>query len=238
MKRVLIISLSIAALQKAQAQRLVFLPEVGVQTFKTDARSSSPLQGYKSYSSLSPTIGGRLMYISKNGHGPYVGFHMGDLTISSYDNTTSRSVGVTLYRYEAGYQWLSKPVYFKHLWDNGMNREEFENLSRKGLAVQLQPSAGLVYTRGTAGSNTYSFSGTTYNDFGYRANIGLNAGLGLMLSNNGKPFLSLSFNYTKSFGDIYRSELHSGTNSAYQTTKASGWNFGAGVPITILKKKK
>ena len=219
------------------AQRAVFIPQVGVQTFRSDVSSNSPLQGYKAYSPLSPTIGGRLMYISKKGHGPYIGFHVGDLTISSYDSTRRLSTGKTLYRYEAGYQWLSKPIYFKRIWENDVSREQFENLERKGLAVQLQPSIGAVYTRGTAGTNSYSLSGTNYAESAYRGNIGINTGLGMIFSNNGKSFLSLSVNYSKGFGDLYKSNLHSGNTAAYQTTKASGWSFMMGVPITLFKKK-
>lgn len=213
----------------AQSQKLVLLPQVGVQTFKSDVKSTSPFLSYQPNSNLTPTLGARLMYISKKGHGPYIAFRSGAMSIKYSDSNSLRITGVSTLRFEAGYQWTTKPIYFKRLWDNKLTLQDFEKLKNKGLAVQLQPSFGITNTQ---------IPGRSYYSFLQSLNPGINAGLGLAFSKNSKQLFTFSFNYNKGFTDFYGNQVKSGNHSSSIVTKGSGFSFSAGIPINIWKKKK
>lgn len=220
-----------------QSQRLVLMPQIGTQSFQMDVNSNSLFYGYKTHTLPSPTLGARLMYFSKNGHGPYAGFRIGDLNVSSYDSSAFRTTGITLRQYQLGYQWLSKPLYFKRIWNNHLSPQDFESMTRKGLAVQFMPSAGLVYTSGRGESISYMANNVNYKENSYRGNMGVDLGLGMVFSNNGRQLFSLNFGYTKSFGNIYSGTTQSGSYLSNLKTQASGWNVSLGVPLTLLRKK-
>jgi hypothetical protein len=222
----------------ANSQKLVLMPQFGVQTFHSNVSSNSPFQGYKAYSSFSPSLGAKLMYFSRSGHGPYLGFHVGDMNVSSYDSFANYTTGIMHYRIEAGYQWLTKPIYFKRIWENNISLEDFHNTPRKGLAVQLMPSLGLVYTRGRPGQNSYSnISATHFENFN-RSNFGLQAGLGFNFMNNGRQLFNLSISHTRGFGNLYSSSIYGNNGLSYQSTKGNSWSFTVGIPITILGRSK
>jgi hypothetical protein len=224
----------------ANAQKIVLMPQVGLQTFYNDVSNVSYFQRYNKNTALSPTIGARLLYLSQKGHGPFVGYYVGDLSVWSYDGTVHSGVGISLRRYEAGYQWMTRPVYFKQLWNNGLNKLQLENLPAKGLGLQLQPSLGLFYTKTTTlGADSYSINNTVYNGFLYRPNFGINAGLGFAFVNNNRSIFTLSVNYTKGFGKLYSSDFSNGNSpsNSYLSTNGSGWHFSFGVPISLFHKK-
>jgi hypothetical protein len=209
------------------AQKIVLLPEIGMQTFTKELRASASGIGPFRYSQRSKMAGVRLLYLSKNGHGPYLGFQAGNENGAGVLNFFHRDAVIT--RYEAGYQWLSRPIYFKQLWDNGISRQDFEGIERKGLAVQFRPSLGLTHLRGLPGP--FSFSTASSRPPYYIH--GVSAGLGLMFSNNDKQLFSISANYTKAF---YTNAVEA--DARYQSTKGNGWNLTLGIPITIFKTKK
>jgi hypothetical protein len=222
----------------ASAQKLVLMPQIGTQTFYNDVSNFSYDQRYNKNSILSPTAGGRLMYFSRRGHGPYIGYYVGDMTVRSYDGQVRASSGVSLRRLEAGYQWITKPLYFKNTWNNGISKEAFEAMPKKGLAVQLQPSIGLFYTKTpTLGAGNYTIGSTTYSDFLYKPNFGINAGLGFAFSANNKQLFTLSANYSKGFGQLYSNSFSKGGGTSYLKSNGSGWHFSFGVPISLFGRK-
>ena len=224
----------------SQAQKLVLLPQVGVQQFKLYYGNYSNAY-YSNFYSNSPSVGARLSYISKKGHGPYVGFNVGDLSASHYINNESYFRSVTLYRFAAGYQWTPKPIYFKQLWNNGLSKTDFDNLAKKGLSLQLMPSLGFTYSRiAVGGLSTFNTSTTTkFSDSKGPANIGINAGMGLMFNKNGKQLFSITVDYTKGFRGIYGSSvITTPGQGSFLSTKGSGTNVSFGIPINIWKKKK
>jgi hypothetical protein len=219
------------------AQKIVLMPQVGLQTFYNDVSNASYFQRYNKNTALSPTVGGRLMYLSPKGHGPYIGYYAGDMMVWSYDGMVHFGNGVSLRRYEAGYQWITRPVYFKHIWNNGLNKEQLESLP-KGLAVQIQPSVGLFYTKTTTlGASSYSTTAASYNDSVYRPNFGIDAGLSFNFSTNHKSLFTLSVDYTKGFGKLYSSGFSTGGDRSYLSTYGSGWRFSFGVPVNLFHKK-
>lgn len=223
----------------ASAQKLVLTPQIGAHSFRHEINTFSTYQKSKRYYSFSPNIGARLQYISKRGHGPFLGIRVGDITLGYHDSSRRSSTGILSFQFEGGYQWMSKPIYFKRIWDNGISREAFEKLERKGLAVQLQPFIGLVVNRVNSPEYISTTFGTTYDYSGYLSTPGITSGIGLAFSNNGRQLFTLSVHYTKGIGQLYGTSFHSSANNqVIQSTNGTNWNITLGVPINIIKKKR
>lgn len=229
MNKLLPLTLLLSASISAYSQKLILQPQIGVRTFNYVSNSDVP---WNTKILPSASVGARLMYLSKNGHGPYLGFHANSLIIR-YVTGSTNSISYTLTTYEAGYQWLSKPVYFKKIWDNSFRGEDLEALDRKGWAVQFMPSIGLSYTRPLA-------RGYSADEMKLGESIGLTTGLSLWLSKNGKQLFSFNVSYTAALtGNLYDSHRNNSATMTdpYLRANGSGFNVGIGVPINLLKKK-
>ena len=227
MNKLLSLTLVLVVGYSAHAQKLILQPQVGIRNFEFQSGETFP---QVTTLSTSPSAGARLIYQSKKGHGPYLGFHVNSLIVNKNFGTLNQSTNYTLTTYEAGYQWMSKPVYFKRIWDNNLSRADFESLPKKGWAIQFNPNVGISYTRPL--HQYYNTAVMTLTGV-----AGLNAGMGFIFSKNGKQLFSLVVNYTKGItGDLYYSNRPFSA-APYISTKGSGFNIGIGVPINLLKKK-
>ena len=226
MKRILSTALLLSICSVGISQKLIFQPQVGVRTFQYKANPN-----YPATPRLLPSAsaGARLIYLSKAGHGPYIGFHANSMILNNYSQGVYYTNDINLLTYEAGYQWMSKPIYFKRIWDNHISREEFEKMPKKGLAVQIMPNLGVSYIRPLNPSPLHNF-------FLKSATLGLNIGTGFAFSNNGRQLFSLNFGYTAGLYDLYNTGSGPG-GSSFLSTKASGFNISLGVPLTLFRKK-
>jgi hypothetical protein len=239
MRKIALAVIAISFATTAKSQRLIVHPQAGINTFSTEVRGNTASVGYQRYTNASPTVGARLYYTSRKGHGPYVGINLSDAGFVSYDGIGERTTQISILRYEAGYHWLTKPFYFKRIWDNGLSAEEFKSLGKKGLSVQLQPNAGLfVANNRSVGITNNNFGNILYKDVSHAGNIGLNGGLNFLFSNNDKPLFTLSIQYFKGFGQLYSGSIISGNNTVSHSSKGSGFQFTLGIPITVFRKKK
>ena len=227
MNKLLSLALMLIGCYSAQSQKLILQPQIGIRNYEFQSNDIYP----KSYEiATSPSAGLRMIYQSKKGHGPYLGFYVNSLIVKSIYDRQTNTINYALTTYELGYQWMSKPIYFKNMWDNNIRREGFESLSRKGWAIQFNPNLGI--------SNTRPLIRDVHPvDLRYNGIVGLNAGMGFVFSNNGKQIFNLSVNYTKGIsGDLYNSDRLF-TTAPRISTKGSGFNIGIGVPINLLKRK-
>src|SRR5688572_8349109 len=144
MNKLLSLTFLLIAGYSAQSQKLILQPQIGVRNFQFQSNDIYP----RSYEiAVSPSAGLRMIYFTKNGHGPYLGFHVNSLIVQSNYAQQTNTVNYALTTYELGYQWMSKPVYFKSIWDNNLSRKDFESLSQKGWAIQFNPNLGVSYIR-------------------------------------------------------------------------------------------
>lgn len=121
MKPTILLALGFVAIGfVANAQRLTFMPQFGIQNSRTavqynDAPSFLPLGGQ-----LSPYIGARLDYKAKKGHGAFLAV-ASNRSIVSYDfanpetgmNAYQAAEGNFKMALQGGYQFSTKPMYFK-----------------------------------------------------------------------------------------------------------------------------
>jgi hypothetical protein len=244
-----------------QSQQLTLVPQVGVQFEKSKLEYGTLASINNRYRHLAPYAGVRLLYQGKKGHGLFAGVASGAsgysyelfiplTTDMNYYDRHRSSTMKSLWRFELGYHWNSKPIYFKKIWDNHINREDFAGLKRKGWSVRLQPLIGLGYQfipdEGSGWTESQSMSYIIREEdvpMTRRSNFAVVAGLGFEFGKNDRRKFVLSFNYIKGMGQsTTRTKLSIntalGNYNGLLGSNGSGFNITFGIPITLWKKKR
>jgi hypothetical protein len=235
------------------AQRFSLLPQVGFENSKTkisynDLSSFSPL-GVK----FSPQASLRLNYASRQGHGFFLGIASSRSIVSfnfadpetGMNNFTATS-GNMQFRFEGGYQFNSKPIYFnKSKQSTSKKKNGCSSFTRsscaksysshsccasnkkskepalaknKGSWVRIQPSVGLGYIPAVK-TDVISKSQGVVTSYEYRAgnwNTALIAGTGFEFGRKNTRLFTVSINYFKGIGN-----LNTQTVSAQTSVKTS-----------------
>jgi hypothetical protein len=230
------------------AQELVLTPQVGVQ-------SSNTKVGYNNSPYFLPSraatglAGFRLTYQSKKGHGPYIGFGLATTTttykLADPVNKYSSYQGAMtdIFRIEGGYQWNTKPIYLKRIWDNHMSADEFARLKNKGWSVRIQPYAGfgMQLRNGNTGYETVQTNDGSITTYYGKRNWNITTGLNFEFGKNDKKKFTLGFSFIQGLGGMQTTVIdrtYNGTN--YQTqlyNRSSGFNVTLGIPLTLWKKR-
>jgi hypothetical protein len=231
------------------AQQLTVTPQVGIQSANTKIGfNNSP------YTALNrtavPYLGARFVYESKRGHGPDLNLAMGTTTNTYQINEPSspflgmfNSAQTDIFRIEGGYQWNSKPVYFKRIWNNNISAEEFARMEKKGWFVRFQPFVGIGYNlRNGNGYEQHNISHGTITTYPGGSNFVFSSGLSMEFGKNEKKKFSLSFNYVAGLNGGQSTIIDRTINGVnYQThlyNRSSGFNVTLGVPLTLWSKKE
>lgn len=121
MKPTILFSLGFVALGFiADAQQITFMPQAGIQSSRTAIQYNNGPSFLPSGGQLSPFMGARFDYKSKKGHGAFIGV-ASNRSIVSYDFPNPET-GMKVYQANAGnfkmalqggYQFSTKPMYFK-----------------------------------------------------------------------------------------------------------------------------
>jgi hypothetical protein len=233
------------------AQQLVLTPQVGYQNSKTRTLfNNSPY--YVPGSDNTAMLGLRLNYQSKKGHGPYISAGLVSTT-SNYDLMDlgigyHSLLGITTdaFRVQAGYQWNSKPLYFKRIWDNRMSPAEFAAQKKKGWSVRFQPyiGAGIDFRRGNDGNDIAQINNTSIVTYSNRRNFHIASGINLEFGRNDKKKFTLGIGYVQSIGSCSQNSTYiqnSGSGNIYQTQlcgRTSGFHVTLGIPLTLWKKQR
>jgi hypothetical protein len=231
------------------AQELVLTPQIGIQGSNTKiGYNNSPY--YTPCRDLTGLAGFRLNYQSKKGHGPYIGFGLATSTTTymiSDPGSTFGSFGgsvTDVFRIQAGYQWNTKPIYFKRLWDNNISREEFARLKKKGWSMRFQPyvGIGIDLRNGNATNYTTQSAGTTITTYYGRRSLNINTGVNFEFSKNDKKLFTLGFSLVHGLGNMQTTIINKNYNGVdYHTqlfNRSSGFNITLGVPLTLWMKSK
>jgi hypothetical protein len=231
------------------AQQLTVTPQVGIQSSNTKIGfNNSPYTA--PYRTEVPYLGARFVYESKRGHGPYLNFSMGTNTntyqVSSPSSPYLGSFSLArtdLFRIEGGYQWNTKPLYFKRIWNNNISAEEFARMEKKGWHVRFQPFIGVGYNlRNGTPYEHYMIDHGTVTTYSSSGNFVLSSGLMLEFGKNDKRKFSLSFNYVAGLNGGQSTIIDRTINGVnYQThlyNRSSGFNVTLGVPLTLFGKKE
>jgi hypothetical protein len=231
------------------AQEIVVTPQIGIQSSGTKTTfNNSPF--YRPADNSTASIGLRLAYQSKKGHGPFVGVALASTTtnysvVDASGNYLGYQIGGrNVVRTQLGYQWNTKRLYFKRLWDNSLSREEFDKLAKKGWYVRFQPYAGVGMDFGIDNSS-HGFmpntSGYVYSPI-YKHTAHFTAGLNLEFGRNDKKKFTLGIGYMRQIGDPHYTQLtqtvNGNTYTSYWHNRTSTFNVTLGVPLTIWKKRR
>jgi hypothetical protein len=233
----------------AFAQELTITPQVGIQSANTKIAFTNSPYGAP-YRTAAPYLGARFVYESKRGHGPYLNLAMGTYTNTYQVYAPSspyfgslRSAQTDLFRIEGGYQWNSKPVYFKRIWNNNISAEEFARMEKKGWYVRFQPFVGVGYNlRNGKGYDQSVIDHGTITTYSPSGSFVLSSGLLMEFGKNGKKKFSLGINYVAGLRagqtTIIDRTINGVNHQTHLINRSSGFNVTLGVPLTLFGKKE
>ena len=245
-KTLLLCLLSTLFVETIRAQSIVLLPSAGVQTTISTIEGLAP--GINNNRQFQTNFSASLRaYIdNKKGHGLFLGISAANhgLSVATFNIASQGTMSSlsTAPRIELGYQFLTRPVYFNSILNNGIgkNHPEFN----KGLFFQFQPLAGIGYNLvsragGTGGSGA---GNSILTDAIGGRNLSLLTGANLYIGKNGKQWFFISVMRNWNFGNYsamgtYYSQ-HNG--NSYQNnvhSYGSGTSYSIGVPIRLGGKK-
>lgn len=228
----------------AFCQKLTLVPQIGVQSIKTKLEYSDiPNLDHKIFNGAA-YLGVRFVYESKKGHGPYIGigtggagsgYEISERSLSSFGYSKTSSP----LKLELGYQWNTKPVYFKKILNNNLSKVQFEQLNNKGWHVRFQPNIGIASHLGNAGYTLTGAMGNVKDSSTYygNKNFALTTGINFVFGKNNRDKFSLSFNYVKGFGDLERTFINYNSKRGILSSNGTSWNITFSIPITLLKRK-
>ena len=185
------------------------------------------------------------MYETKKGRGPFAGIAIGKsgysyefyypYTSGGPYNRHQSSMMADLWRFELGYFWNSKPIYFKKIWDNGLSNAEVSALKKKGWSVRLQPLIGLAYQRLMSGwDGTLNYVGITEKAVPgeLQNNFAIITGLNFEFGKNDKRKFALSLTCVKGIGrSLNRAEIT--VNTPLDNYKGLFGSNGTSLNITL-----
>ncbi len=247
MKQIFTISFIILISTSLNAQEWTFTPRIGLNTMKQKIQFNN-LPSYYPGSNESFIYGFKMNYQGKKGHGMYFGvsaFNAGHRFsyIDPYNHQFKYfEFSSPQRRLDIGYQWSSKPVYFKNLLDNKINSEAFNSMENKGWYFKFQPfiGAGLNFTSKNASFNKSDTATSVWFRAPAYMSPSYSLGFDLELGKNGNKKIILSAQYSHLIANSFYSSIHSNVNGIEYRTQAfsrPSWSFTVGMPITFKPKK-
>ena len=250
-------------------------PQMGIENPLTKITYNNGAYYTPLEAQLAPRLALRLDYKSKLGHGAFLGLAT---SRSGVDYTfTAPETGMTSYtaaignmqvRFEGGYQFNTKPIYFKKQAVSKANTTPTVSPERKGCGgyayrshcgekykaaqkpkenqswfVRIQPSIGMAVVPASKGSVETSVKNaqTTYTYEAGRYTTALVTGAGFEFGAARKRLFTLNINYFKALSDQSASmttQVGGKDVVTHFNSKVSGWNASLGIPISLSKTKQ
>lgn len=226
------------------AQRLVLLPNAGVQTTSSTINGLSPFSSVNKQFQTNATFGLRGYLDNKKGRGLFFGIQYVNAGLKyKYEDVNgqgSMKSTVSFPRLEFGYQLLSKPVYFNNILNN-INAKK-----NSGLFFQIQPMLGFGYNilnnnGGVGSSGGGSVVLKTYG--GSRGNYSLLSGANMYFGKNDKQWFFISVMKNWNFGNysyvgVVETQYNGSTFQNNIKSLGSGTAVTIGIPVKINFRKK
>lgn len=256
----------------AANSQLSLLPQIGFEQSRTKVQYNKQ-DFFKPFTQGNIQASLRADYRFKKGHGPFVNIASSPATVNinftepeTLKDNFRVNKGSMQWRFEGGYQYSSKPIYFKkQAAKNATHKTNTQNAgikkscgssaykaqcgskSRSSLAkknpalnMRLQPSLGIAYR---PGDNDVVNKGS--NQYEYKAgnwNTALVSGLGFEFAKGAKRLFTLSVFHTQGLDDGKTQTLNTVTDSknnvTYLRSDASGWGMNVGIPFSLTKNKQ
>jgi hypothetical protein len=253
MKRALLLSLVFALLANAAtAQKFSLVPQIGIENSRTSLRYNNLPYFLPLRAQLSPHLAIRMDYQFKGGHGPFIGaatspsvvsYNFSDPEIGNKVFTASR--GDLRIRFEGGYRYSSKPIYFSkptaakkvnvvsekievrrscggYTYTTHCARSAKTSVAQKnrGWFARIQPSIGAAYIPSVRPYVSTVTEGNQSN-FKYQAgnwNLALISGVGFELGKNLQRKFSININYLKGLGNLQTQTINATSGTKTTTT--------------------
>lgn len=250
-------------------------PQMGVENPLTKITYNNGAYYTPLEAQLAPRLALKLDYKSKTGHGAFVGLATSrsgvDYTFSAPESGMTNytaAIGNMQVRFEGGYQFNTKPIYFKKQSVSKATAAPTVSPERKGCGgyayrshcgekynvaqkpkenqswfVSIQPSIGMAVVPASKGAvETNVKSGqTTYTYEAGRYTTALITGAGFEFGAAQKRLFTLTINYFKALSDQSASMTTQVGGKDVVTnfnSKVSGWNASLGIPLSLGKTKQ
>ena len=214
----------------------------------------------------------RADYRFKRGHGPFVSLSSSPATVkinftdpeTLKDNYQANRSSLQ-WRLEGGYQYSSKPIYFKkpiakntelktntektgirkscgsNAYRSHCGEKNKPSLAKKDsrLNMRLQPSLGIAYRPGE--DDDVNKVGNEYKYNAGNWNTALLSRLGFEFAEGTKRLFTLSVFHTKGLDDgeqTINTVSNNKTSVTYLESEASSWGMSVGIPFSLTKKKQ
>ncbi|MFN2440116.1 MAG: hypothetical protein ABR503_13010 [Chitinophagaceae bacterium] len=258
----------------AANSQFTLLPQIGFEQSRTtieynDADDFTPLGAL---GNLQASL--RADYRFKKGHGPFISLSSSPAPVKinftdpeTLKNNYEASKGSLQWRFEGGYQYSSKPIYFKnppakntalktntertgirkscgsdsYSYRSRCGEKNKPSLAKKDdrLNMRLQPSLGVAYRPGEDDEVSKVGNGYKYNAGNW--NTALLSRLGFEFSKGTKRLFTLSVFHAKGLDDGEQTitTVSNGKNIVTNLeSEASSWGMNVGIPFSLTKKKQ
>lgn len=264
---------ALALVACASAQKLTLLPQLGIQNSKTSILYNAGKAFQPLGAQVSPALGLNLNYTIRRGHGIYMavssartGLNFRFADPESGASQYQASTGKLNFALGAGYQYSSRPIFFKaghsttekkttahsgrcsgmySMCQRANKSIAPRNMPNKksGWAMRIQPSLGMAFAGPGNGEITVpKTSGEMYKYAAGRWTSAISAGTGFAFEKNRQAAFTLRFDYLKGIGNLGDRTVTSAsgvkTAVAQLSSRYSAWSITAGIPITLYSKQK
>lgn len=268
MKPTVLFSTLLLCSATASAQ-LTLLPQLGFENAKTSfQQNNSAFSSLPNQMAFKANV--KLDYRFKKGHGVFAGVGTSPAaTALQFNDVADAPQDYKLatkdlqWRVESGYQFTSKPIYFKKAPANTTNSNTRTEIQKYGcgtrttsrcsskkttaavpknnnLNLRLQPYAGLAYVPTVA--PTASTTNTGYQYLAGNWNTTVISGVGFEFGRGKERLFTLSAHYTKGVGNLgtrqFSSEANGKASTVALASKGANWGLTFGVPISLTKIKE
>ncbi|HEY6976925.1 MAG TPA: hypothetical protein VH396_11600 [Chitinophagaceae bacterium] len=220
------------------AQKLTLLPQAGIENSRTTVQYNGLSSFLPAGEVLSPYLGVRIDYTFKQGHGLFAGIATSHSVVSY--NFSDLETGMKVYnaspgdmklRFEGGYQFSTKRIYFNKSGSAsnsaksqpqtstvrkgcggslkyycGRSSDKAMNHTKtknKGWYMSVQPSLGLALS--PSSESVISSAEGTQTNYSYKAgnwSTAVTAGTGIEFGKNKQRMFTIGINYLKGIGNL------------------------------------
>ncbi|HVE61495.1 MAG TPA: hypothetical protein VNA26_06735 [Chitinophagaceae bacterium] len=255
----------------AAKSQFTLLPQIGFEQSRTTVEhNDADFKPLAAQGNLQASL--RADYRFKKGHGPFVSLSSSPASVKinftdpeTLKNNYGASKGSLQWRFEGGYQYSTKPIFFKksiakntslktNTEKTGMKKscgpssyrshcgeKNKPSLAKKDnrLNMRLQPSLGVAYRPGEDDEVSKVGNGYKYNAGNW--NTALLSRLGFEFAKGTRKLFTVSIFHAKGLdeGEQTINTFSNGKNTVtYLESEASSWGMNVGIPFSLTKKKQ
>jgi hypothetical protein len=246
MKKLILLFVIFAVnITNAQTNQIIFTGSGGLHSTVTKIYGANPILNENTQFAKTPVAAARIYKTGKRTHGIWLGLSGSADAMKikyTYPNTIgsikgSTYTGGTMKRFEFGYHFISKKIFFNNLLSES-------NQNDKGFFTQIQPIAGVAYlTSNYSGNGSSSGGDVSFNNTNTpKRNLGVVYGMNFYFGKNNKTWFFINVQHNINFTESTSKGIFTYTNNGITTinkveTNGSGFAFNGGLVLYKFKYK-